>query len=166
MKLITYEGKECEVDNCIGCDVYDGRIDMSHTIIYEDNNWRVVQDTENPIQGFFVVSPKRHFRTLNEMNTEESKGLLSIIIETRRVMEEVLGIKKITLIQEDGPDTMHFHPWLFPWYSWMDEIEGNATEKIRKIMQYSRENMRSDDNIKEVNEALEKVKRSFKPSFY
>lgn len=165
MKLITYEGKECEVDNCIGCDVYDGRIDMSHTILYEDSHWRVVQDTENPIEGFFVISPKRHFRTLNEMNTEESRDLLPIITETRRVMEEVLGINKITLIQEDGPNTMHFHPWLFPWHSWMDEIEGTATEKIRKVMQHSRKNMRNEENISKVNTAFKKAKGAFNVSF-
>ncbi len=72
MKLITYDGQECEFD-CIGCDVYDGRVSLSHSILYEDAYWRIVQDTENPIIGFFVVGSIRHFRTLTEMNEEESR---------------------------------------------------------------------------------------------
>jgi diadenosine tetraphosphate (Ap4A) HIT family hydrolase len=164
MKLTTYDGKECEVE-CIGCDVYDGRVALSHSILYEDDYWRIVQDTENPIIGFFVIGSKRHFRTLNEMNKEESRRLLPLILETRRVMEEVLGIKKVTLIQEDGPETMHFHPWLFPWYPWMDTVEGRETEKIRAIMKYSRETMRTEENIKEINDALDKAKAAFHVSF-
>jgi diadenosine tetraphosphate (Ap4A) HIT family hydrolase len=160
MKLTTYDGKECEV-TCIGCDVYDGRVDMSYSVLYEDDFFRIVQDTENPIPGFFVIGSKRHFRTLNEMNTEESRRLLPLIIETRRVMQEVLGVTKVTLIQEDGPDFMHFHPWLFPWYSWMDEIEGNATNKIREIMKYSRENMKTEENISQINDAVVNAKAAF-----
>lgn len=164
LKLQTYDGKECEV-NCIGCDVYDGRIDMSHSVVYEDDYFRIVQDTENPIVGFFVISPKRHFRTFTEMNFEESRRLMPLIVETRRVMQEILGIHKVTLIQEDGPDAMHFHPWLFPWYAWMDEIQGNATGKIREIMKYSRENMRNPENLLEIADALEKAKREFHVEF-
>lgn len=164
MKLITYDNQECNFE-CIGCDVYDGRVNLEHSILYEDDYWRVIQDTENPIKGFFVISPKRHFRTFNEMNIEEKKGLLPLILETRRVMEEVLGIKKVTLIQEDGPGNMHFHPWLFPWHSWMDDIEGNETEKIRKIMTFSKEKMRTEENIKEINESVTKAKKYFNVSF-
>lgn len=164
MKLTTYDGKECEV-NCIGCEVYDGRIPMSHSILYEDDYWRIVQDTENPIIGFFVIGPKRHFRTLTEMNEEEAKRLLPLILETRRVMLEVLGIKKTTLIQEDSIEVMHFHPWLFPWHPWMDEIDGRETEKIRTIMKVSRDTMRNEENIREVNSALEKAKVAFKVNF-
>ena len=99
------------------------------------------------------------------MTHEESKRLLPLILETRRVMQEVLGIEKVTLIQEDGPESMHFHPWLFPWYSWMDNIEGRETEKIRTIMKFSRENMRTKENINDVNIALEKAKTSFNIDF-
>jgi diadenosine tetraphosphate (Ap4A) HIT family hydrolase len=164
MKLTTYDGKECEV-NCIGCELYDGRIPMAHSILYEDDYWRVVQDTENPIIGFFVIGSKRHFRTFADMNEEETKRLLPLILETRRVMSEILGINKTTLIQEDASETMHFHPWLFPWHSWMDEIDGRETEKIRSIMKFSRETMRTEENIQEVNTALEKAKSAFKVSF-
>jgi diadenosine tetraphosphate (Ap4A) HIT family hydrolase len=164
MKLTTYDNQICEV-TCIGCDAYDRRIPLSHSILYEDDYWRIVQDTENPIIGFFVIGSKRHFRTLGEMTHEESKRLLPLILETRRVMQEVLGIEKVTLIQEDGPESMHFHPWLFPWYSWMDNIEGRETEKIRTIMKFSRENMRTKENINDVNIALEKAKTSFNIDF-
>lgn len=164
MKLITYDGKECDA-NCIGCDVYDGRINMAHSIIYEDEYFRIGQDTENPIRGFFVIGAVRHFRTFNELNEEESRRLLPLMVETRRVMKEILNIDKTTLIQEDGPDAMHFHPWFFPWYAWMDEIEGRETGKIRDIMKYSREHMKTNDNLKEINEAIVLARKNFRVSF-
>ncbi len=80
-------------------------------------------------------------------------------------MREVLGIQKVTLIQEDGSENMHFHPWLFPWHSWMEEIEGRETEKIRTIMKLFRETMRTEENIQNVNLALEKAKAAFRVSF-
>ena len=164
-EITTYDGQKCEI-GCVGCDAYGGRVNLDASIIYEDDHFRVMHDTEHPIPGFFVIGSKRHFRTLGEMNEEESKRLMPLILETRRVMEEVLGITKTTLIQEDGPESMHFHPWFFPWYAWMDDIgEGRETNKIRTIMRYARENMRTPENIAASNKAVEKVKAAFRVSF-
>lgn len=163
-EITTYDGKTLEV-SCIGCDAYTEINDINHSILYEDDYFRIVQDTETPISGFFVISSKRHFRSLNEMDSEEFQRLLPLIIETRRVMSEVLGIKTITLIQEDGPESMHFHPWLFPWYSWMDSIDGKGTEKIRDIMRYSQEKMRTEENISKIYNDLEKAKSKFNVNF-
>lgn len=55
--LITYDGQECEFE-CIDCDVYGGRVSLDDSIIYQDEHWQVVQDTENPIIGFFVIGVK------------------------------------------------------------------------------------------------------------
>lgn len=162
MKLTTFDGKECEF-KCIGCDVYDGRLDMSHSIFYEDEFFFIGQDTENPIRGFFVVGTKRHFRTLNDMNKEEKERFFPLLAETRKVMAEVLGIEKTTLIQEDGPSNMHFHAWFFPWYPWMDDIDGKETEKIRAVMKYSRKHMRTAENLAEIGRAIKEARMSFKP---
>jgi len=76
MKSLTlYDGRTCTFDNCIGCDVYSGDIDMSESLVYENDLFRIIHDTENPIPGFFVISPKRHIRTLNELTEEELKNL-------------------------------------------------------------------------------------------
>ncbi|MEX1013924.1 MAG: HIT domain-containing protein [Candidatus Paceibacterota bacterium] len=161
MKSLTlYDGRRCSINNCIGCDVYNGNIDMSDSLVYENDLFRVVHDTENPIPGFFVISSKRHVRTLNELNSKELENLFNLIVRTRKGMEDILGIEKVSLIQEDGPENMHFHLWFFPWYSWMNELELIAfdTEKMRKIMKYSQENMRTDDNIQKVHNAVEAMK--------
>ena len=148
------------VNNCIGCDVYNGSIDMSDSLVYENDFFRVIHDTENPIPGFFVISSKRHIRTLNELKPEELQSLFEVMVKTRKGMEDILGLKKVTIIQEDGPENMHFHPWFFPWYPWMDELcfDGSDTEKIRKIMIYSQENLRMDENLKKVHSAVKAMR--------
>ena len=160
--IILYDGRTCQIDNCIGCDVYDGRIDVSSSIIDENELFRVIQDTENPIPGLIVISPKRHIRTFYELNKKEQKELCNLIIKTRKGMNEILGISKVTLIQEDGPQNMHFHPWFFPWHQWMNEIpidnSNTDTEKIRKIMEFSRENLRRIENIEKIHNTVKKMR--------
>lgn len=161
MKSLTlYDGRTCLINNCIGCDVYNGNIDMTDSLVYENNLFRVIHDTENPIPGFFVISSKRHLRTLNELNSKELENLFNLIVKTRKSMEDVLGIKKVSLIQEDGPEGMHFHFWFFPWHAWMNELDfnGSDTEKIRKIMKYSQENMRTNEDTRKVHDAVETMK--------
>ena len=164
MKSITlYDNRMCSINNCIGCDVYNGNIDMSKSLIFENDLFRVIHDTENPIPGFIVISSKCHVRTLNELTPEELQNLFEIITKTRKGMEDLLGIKKVSFIQEDGPESMHFHPWFFPWYSWMNELnlDGSDTEKIRKIMKYSQENLRTDENLKKVHHAVEVMRSAY-----
>ena len=161
--IILYDGRICPINDCIGCDVYNGNIDMSQSLIFENDLFRVIHDTENPIPGFIVISSKRHVRTLNELTAEELKNLFEIVTKTRKGMESILGVTKVSYIQEDGPESMHFHPWFFPWYSWMSELdlEGSDTEKIRKIMKYSQENLRTEKNLKKVHSAVEAMKSAY-----
>ncbi len=164
MKSITlYNGKTCVISNCIGCDVYNGEIDMSESIIFENSLFRVIQDTETPIPGFIVISSKRHIRTLNELNSEEQQNLCDLIIRTRKGMKDVLGIDKVSLLQEDGSENSHFHPWFFPWYSWMDSLNiiGSDTEKIRKIMKYSQENLRTTENIQKIHDVIALMRSAY-----
>ncbi len=164
MKYLTlYDGRKFSIDSCIGCDIYNGKIDMSKSLIYENDFFRIIQDTENPIPGFFVISSKRHIRTFNELTSEDLYSLFRLITKTRKGMEKILGIKKVSTIQEDGNENMHFHIWFFPWYPWMNELNLNGydTEKVRSIMKYSQENLRTDENIRKVHSAVNLMKSNY-----
>lgn len=102
-------------------------------------------------------------RTLNDLNQEELQNLFVLIEKTRRAMKDILGIEKVSFVQEDGPDGMHFHPWFFPWYAWMNELglEGSDTSKIRKIMEYSRNHLRNEKNLKKIHSDVQSMRSAY-----
>lgn len=71
-------------------------------------------------------------------------------------MRECLHIEKVTIVQEEK-STHHFHVWLFPWYKWMEEI-GSGLDSIKKIMEYAREKLKSEDNLRKVEESAAKIR--------
>ncbi len=164
MKNITlYDGRNHNINTCIGCDIYNGSIDMSQSIIYENDFFRIMQDTETPIPGFFVISSKRHIRTLNDLSEKELQNLFPLLLKLRRGMSDLLKIEKVSTIQEDGSKNGHFHLWLFPWHSWMDDLYSNEleTSRIRKIMKYAQNNMRKKENIETIHAAIRTMRKIF-----
>jgi diadenosine tetraphosphate (Ap4A) HIT family hydrolase len=47
-----------------------------------------MQDTENPIIGLYVMSPKRHIRTRTDLTIDEKHELFKIICTIRESMEK------------------------------------------------------------------------------
>jgi diadenosine tetraphosphate (Ap4A) HIT family hydrolase len=158
-KLTTYDGLEYDVD-CIGCAINQRVIKMDHSLVYEDEHFIIAQDTENPITGFFVIGSRRHFKGFNEMNNEEKQKFYKLFLEMRRILGETFGVENVTVIQEDGSEGAHFHLWFFPWLSWMADM-GESLGDIRKIMEFSRTNMRSTENLKEIKESIAKAREAF-----
>ncbi len=120
----------------------------------------VHQDWEMPIPGFFILSPKRKIRSVSEFTDEESIEFINLLRKVRKGMEEVLGIKDVYLFQNE--DTKHnFHLWIFPRYNWMEKF-GMRIQSVRPIMNYAKKNMVTDDVIKEVKKAVQKMKEYMK----
>ncbi len=71
-------------------------------------------------------------------------------------MRDCLGVSKITFVQEEK-SSHHFHIWLFPWYEWMKEI-GSGLDSIKRIMEYARETMKTQENLKKIEEDTFKIK--------
>ena len=69
-------------------------------------------------------------------------------------------IDVVYLIQEEDT-SHHFHVWVFPRYDWMLEQFGKKTPSLRPIMEYARENLKTPDNLKKVEEAVSKLKSYF-----
>jgi hypothetical protein len=69
-------------------------------------------------------------------------------------------INEVTVIQEERSG--HFHIWLLPRYNWMTDKFGNSLNSIREMMNYSKENLKTKDNIEEVLFVVSKLKDAFK----
>ncbi|MDA3884635.1 MAG: diadenosine tetraphosphate hydrolase [Candidatus Delongbacteria bacterium] len=142
-------------NKCIGCQVQDGSFKINGGFIHESKNFNVIQDWKIPIPGFMVIQSKRHITSVGEFTEEEHKEYSTFLFEVRKAMRDVLSIKNVYLIQEE--DSVHFHMWLLPMCNWMEKGIANA----RKNCSYARDNMNTEENMKEVNEYIQKLKNHF-----
>ncbi len=95
--IILYDGREINLNGCIGCEMYDEKIGMSQAIVYQDDLFTVAQDVETPIYGFLVISSKRHVRTLNDLTTLEQQRLFELIVKTRRGLKTPSTLNRFRL---------------------------------------------------------------------
>ena len=58
--MISYNNKEIIFKGCPGCAYGKHEFNLECGMAYENDRFTLSQDWELPIQGFFIVSPKRH----------------------------------------------------------------------------------------------------------
>ena len=123
-------------------------------MIYETKYFKVNQDWEIPIPGFFIVASKRKVKSITDLNKPEAQELVAIVRKVRAAMEKVLKIKEVCLLQDES--SSHFHVWLLPRYSWMKKV---GLYSFGSILNYARKNRMDAKNIQNVKEAALKVKK-------
>jgi len=137
-----------------------GKILFKNETIIETKHFDVHQDWDVAIAGFYILASKRRISSISEFNGDESKEFMDILIRVRKGMEEVLGIKDVYLFQNEDTDH-YFHLWIFPRHDWMEKF-GRKIQSVRPIINYAKENMITDEFIKEVKESVEKMRNYFK----
>lgn len=126
-------------------------------IVLESNHWKVTQDWEVAIIGFFIVTPKRKIHSVEDLNDEESIDLINTIRKVRKAMTHALGIKDVYIFHnEDSP--YGFHIWMLPWHSWMKKI-GRGPGILVPVWKYAKENFTDETSIRKVKEAAAKVRK-------
>jgi len=101
---------------------------------------------------------------VDEFTKEERADFIEFLYRLRKTMREALDIQVVYLIQEEDT-SHHFHVWIFPRYDWMAEKFGRKIQSVRPIMEYARENMKTLDNLKNIDEAVKKIKKYFQKEF-
>lgn len=145
---------------CIGCSIGSGEIMPPGGIIAETKNFVLHQDPEVPIKGFLIIASKEHIKSIAQLTQEEAAELFDLVYRARLAMDNIPDITEITIIQEERSG--HFHLWLLPRYEWMKDKFENSLSSIREIMNYSKENLKSKDNLEEVLFVVDKLKDAFK----
>ena len=145
--------------DCMGCAISRGEIKIPGGSIYEGKHIILGADPEIPIPGFFVITTKRHINSFSELNKEERVEIGNIIFYAEKALKELNIVKEITLVQEER--SKHFHIWIFPHYTWMNEKFGRGITYLRDISKYARDNA-TEDTTKEVLKVIEKVREYIK----
>ena len=92
----NYKNEEIKFNGCPACAYSNHEFNLPCGIAYESNNFILSQDWELPIEGFFVISPKRHIEKLSELTVSEKSELFEIIDKSadtiNLVTDKITGI--------------------------------------------------------------------------
>lgn len=158
-EIIDITGKKKAV-SCLGCAIAKGKVESPGGSITTTRYFDAQQDFEIPIPGFVILASKRHVQSIDEFTAAEREDFINFLCLIRKGMREALRIETVYVVQEE--DTAHhFYVWLFPRYKWMQKQFGTKIQSVRPIMEYAREYMKTNQNLKEVEEATKKLREYF-----
>ncbi|MCL2194449.1 MAG: HIT family hydrolase [Oscillospiraceae bacterium] len=157
MKITDVLNREYEVD-CIGCALVDGSVTPIGGIIKETENFILHQDPEVPLKGFLVIATKQHVRSIAQLSKSQALEFFALCYDARKALKSLDNTIECTLIQEERSG--HFHAWLFPRQRWMDGLFDNSLSSIRPIMKYAEANLKTEENIREIETCVEQLKSS------
>lgn len=136
---------------------------MTKKILFSNENiiitslFKIEQDQEVPIPGFFIVTSLRKIESIAEFTDEESAEFINLIRKIRKGMKEILGINIVYLFQNEDTE-YNFHFWIFPRYDWMEKF-GRKIQSVRPIINYAKDNMLDEDNISNVKVCVNKMQK-------
>jgi diadenosine tetraphosphate (Ap4A) HIT family hydrolase len=121
-------------------------------------HFNIGQDWEIPISAFFIVSAlDKSKRSIQDFTDDELIELILTIKQVRNAISNVLHIKDIYIFHYE--DSRHgFHIWLFPRHGWMERF-GRDIQSVHPIMNYAKEHMATNSNIKEVKNIIKNMKK-------
>lgn len=145
---------------CIGCAIASKKVVPTGGLIKETSNFILHQDPEIPIKNFLIITSKKHIHSIAELSKEENTELSYLAYQTRTALLSFADIINCRLIQEERSE--HFHLWLSPRYHWMDEKFDDTLTSVRSIMDYAKENFKSEDSLNEILMATEELRELLK----
>jgi diadenosine tetraphosphate (Ap4A) HIT family hydrolase len=107
-----------------------------------------------------ILSSKRHIYSIDEFIENEQANFIKLIVRLRKGMREVLNINQVNIITAELPNRKdgHFHIWLFPVSKETTEKFGTGIKAVKPAMLYAKENLKTPDNIRKVEEYAEKLR--------
>jgi len=138
---------------CLGCAIATGAMIPPGGMIAENMSCYVHHDPEIPIVGFLVIGSKRHLHSMTEYTREEYHDFSTMLLSSRKVLNNLPDIRSVTVIQEER--SSHFHAWLFPWYEWMIAHAGRISlTHIRTVMQEARYTRNTPEQIQRILQSV------------
>lgn len=158
--MISYNNKEIIFKGCPGCAYGKHEFNLECGMAYENDRFTLSQDWELPIQGFFIVSPKRHIEKLCELTKDERNEMFEIVDKTVKILRDNKICEKFDYIFEEK-ENRHLHVWILPRYNWMNKIVNDIIDNIGIIFEYAKTNFRNDENYEEIKRISDIIKNNF-----
>lgn len=107
------------MDNCIFCKIVAG--DIPSSVLYEDEDFKVIMDISPASYGHAIIVTKRHFANLFELEDDVAKKVLIVAKKLAIVLKDELGCEGINFLQNNGEaagqSVFHIHFHLIPRYA-------------------------------------------------
>lgn len=158
--MISYNNKEIIFKGCPGCAYGKHEFNLECGMAYENERFTLSQDWELPIQGFFIVSPKRHIEKLCELTKDERNEMFEIVDKTVKILRDNKICERFDYIFEEK-ENRHLHVWILPRYNWMNKIANDIIDNIGIIFEYAKTNFRNDENYEEIKRISDIIKNNF-----
>lgn len=113
-----------------------------------------------PIEGFMIVSPKRHIEKLSELSRDERIEMFDIVDRTIKILRENGVCENFDVIFEERADR-HLHVWIMPRHEWMMGICEDIIDNVKVVCDYAKENFRNDKVYERIDEVSEMVREGF-----
>lgn len=157
--MINYANKEVEYEGegCPECAFAKHEFDLPCGTAYENERFTLAQDWELPIEGFMIVSPKRHIEKLEELSRDERIEMFDIVDGTIKILRENGVCENFDVIFEERADR-HLHVWIMPRHEWMMEICEDIIDNVKVVCDYAKENFRNDEVYDRISEVSEMVR--------
>lgn len=161
--MINYALEEVHFEGCPGCSYAKGEFSLPCGMAYENERFTLSQDWELPIEGFFVVSPKRCVEKFSDLSRDEQHEMFDIVDKTINILRENNICDRFNVLFEEK-ENRHLHVWIMPRHKWMKDICGGITGCIDEVFQYAKDNFRSEEVYRRIDEISEIVRNGFKES--
>lgn len=158
--MINYANEEIEFNGCPACAYANHEFSLPCGMAYENEKYTLSQDWELPIQGFFVVSPKRCIEKFEELEKEEKIEIFEIVDKTIKILRKNSICDRFDVIFEEK-ENRHFHIWIMPRHEWMSDLVGDIVDNIGKVFEFAKNNMRTVENYNKIKEITNLVKEDF-----
>lgn len=158
--MISYNNKEIIFKGCPGCAYGKHEFNLECGMAYENERFTLSQDWELPIQGFLIVSPKRHIEKLCELTKDERNEMFEIVDKTVKILRDNKICERFDYIFEEK-ENRHLHVWILPRYNWMNKIANDIIDNIGIIFEYAKTNFRNDENYEEIKRISDIIKNNF-----
>ena len=158
--MINYANEEVHFEGCPACAYANHKFELPCGMAYENERFTLSQDWELPIQGFFVVSPKKCVEKFCDLSQDERNELFDIIDKTIKTLREHDICDRFNVVFEEKSNC-HFHVWIMPRHQWMEALTKNIIGNISQIFDYAKANLKTEETFESIKHITKIVADSF-----
>lgn len=107
-------------DDCYACRMTaQGAALPPREAVIVENGWRLAHAFNSSLEGWLVVQPTRHVRSLDELTAAEAETLGALLRRVSMALAEVLGCSKTYVMSfAEAEGFSHLHVHMVPRMNW------------------------------------------------
>ncbi len=111
--------------DCIFCKIIKG--DIPSTVLYEDEEFKVIFDVSPATKGHVLILPKKHYANVFEMPEDVAGRVFILAKKIAGILKEKTNCDGVNIVQNNGEaagqTVFHFHMHVIPRYKGDDALK-------------------------------------------